>query len=149
MTTQMPLIVMRYLCTNSEYAQRVLPFLKPAYFDDPVERATFTCIASFINQYHNLPSSDAVELLLNKTTLVDDDMARARTLVKTVYEPQSNSVTLEWLTNETEAWVQERDLYVTLYDCMERIEVDKQKGTTKRHEIPAILSNSLSLSFDT
>lgn len=140
-------VVLRNLCTNSDYAQEVLPFIKPEYFEVPTERSVFEATAEFITNYHNLPSPEAMKVSLSNR-VNGPDLTECQTLVTNLFDVQATPTPYDWLLAETEKWVQERDLLVSLYDCMDRIEADKAKGTTTRQDIPGILSKSLSISFD-
>lgn len=140
-------VVLRNLCTNSDYAQEVLPFIKAEYFEVPAERSVFEATADFITNYHNLPSPEAMKVSLS-SRVNGPDLTECQTLVTNLFDVQATVTPHDWLLAETEKWVQERDLLVSLYDCMDRIEADKAKGTTTRQDIPGILSKSLSISFD-
>ena len=47
---------LKNLLHNEDYTRKVLPFLKPEYFEDRSERIVFTEIQKFIDQYNKRPT---------------------------------------------------------------------------------------------
>ncbi len=59
-------IILRGLLYDETYTRRVMPFIKPEYFDDNDERIIFTAIQNFLDRYHLLPSTETVLMEADK-----------------------------------------------------------------------------------
>ena len=57
---------LRNLIHNEDYTRKVLPFLKPEYFQDRSERVVFTEIQKFISQYNKRPTKETLQIDLGK-----------------------------------------------------------------------------------
>jgi replicative DNA helicase len=140
-------LILRYLCRDVTFTQKVLPYLKPQYFDDPIERAIFTSAASFVTDYKALPSQDAVALLLQKSSLFDEDLKKAEQQVALLFS-EDKSISIDWLLIESEKWVKEKAIALAIYQSLDALEADKKEGTETKHEIPKLLQDALAISFD-
>ena len=52
------------LVTNEQYARKVLPFIKKAYFSDKTERTIFEEITNFVEKYKRIPTKISLEIAL-------------------------------------------------------------------------------------
>ena len=70
--------ILRNLIHNEDYLRKVIPFLKPEYFSDSVERTIFNEITSFTETYNNPPTTEAVGLAVKeKRNLTSDEVQRS------------------------------------------------------------------------
>ena len=53
---------LKNLLHNEDYTRKVLPFLKPEYFDDRTERIVFSEIQKFIQQYNKRPTKETLQI---------------------------------------------------------------------------------------
>ena len=58
--------ILSNLIYTEDYTRRVLPFLKPEYFQDQVEAVLFKEIDDFITKYNGLPTKETLLIELNK-----------------------------------------------------------------------------------
>jgi len=90
-----------------------------------------------------------VEALLinldNNTSLNDGQLSNAKTIVDSISKDSEETPT-EWLVEETEKWCQDRAIYIAVMDSIEVIDKKSQRSTG---EIPDLLKEALSVSFDT
>lgn len=145
-------IILKNLCQNADYAQQSLPFLHARYFENVIEKAIYTALSEFVTNYHTIPSADALKLTIHKSSLIDDDVQSAETIIDELFGIDSTPVNLDWLKVETEKWVQDKAVANAIYDCLDILEdekSDKPKKKQGRHELPKILSEALAVSFDT
>jgi len=130
---------------NEIYARKVLPFLKPEYFHDNSENLIYGEINDFVDKYNELPSIDILRVEFNqKDTLNDNQYTNIIEYLKEIYDKVEESE--EWLIESTEKFCQEKAVYNALMESISIVDgKDKDKG---EGEIPKILTDALSVSFD-
>ena len=86
---------LRNLIHNEDYTRKVLPFLKPEYFEDRNERIVFSEIQKFISQYNKRPTKETLQIDLGKRKdLNEDEYKQIVSSVKNSVQ-QSNQKLLE------------------------------------------------------
>ena len=70
-TTQIQTHVLSHLINDEEYLRRVIPYLKPDYFEQP-HRVVFDLVVDFVNKHNKMPTGKVLELELKKIQLPDD-----------------------------------------------------------------------------
>jgi len=139
------LTILRNLLTNEPFMRKTLPFLKPDYFHDPVQKVVFNQIFSFIEKYNACPTQESLSIDLSKAKLSDDLFKGSVTLVNEL-KSEEDSPEIEWLVDETEKFCQDKAVYNSIMKSIEIID-----GTNKKDDsgaIPKILSDALAVSFD-
>ena len=58
--------IIQNLVTNEEYTRKVLPFLKPDYFDKTHEKIIFDECAKFIVEYDKCPTKEILSIECEK-----------------------------------------------------------------------------------
>ena len=145
MSTNIQKVILQNLIYNEGYSRRVLPFVKEDYFAENSERKVFRKIYDFINNYNRLPNKDALVISLqNDKDLTQTDYEKASTLVQDLSETTEDE---DWLVDETEKFCKDRALYNAILESIQIIE-GKSKTRTPT-ALPSILSEALSVSFDT
>ena len=140
--------ILRNLIYNDDYTRRVLPFLDNKYFHDFNEKILFEEIAKHISKYNNCPTRETLEISLGGLDTVTED--QFKDLVNSVVEMEKvkdDDVDIEWLMTETEKFCKDKALYNAIMGSIEIID-DSKKSTTGTGEIPKMLSDALSVSFD-
>jgi len=141
------LVILENLVHNDEYARRVIPFLKKEYFHDKKERILFESIQDFVIQYNNLPTKEAISIGLNKDKNITEDEYKGISELLGNLEKKETLPDHDWLINETENFCKDKAVYNAI---MESIHIIDGKSATKtENAIPHILSDALSVSFDT
>jgi replicative DNA helicase len=137
-------LILSNLLSNEEFGRKAIPFLKSEYFQDRSLRALFDTIDVFVKQYNKFPTKDALTIEL------DNDKSIAAYFNEVVDiatqlddQPESN---IEWLLDQTERFCQDKALYNAIMKSIQIIENDKEK--LSKGSIPQILSEALSVSFD-
>ena len=72
-------------------------------------------------------------------------LSQAKTIVDSISKDSEDTPT-DWLVEETEKWCQDRAIYIAVMDSIEVIDKKSQRSTG---EIPDLLKEALSVSFDT
>ena len=137
--------ILRSLLTNEEYLRKVVPFLKPNYFEGSL-KVIFKQVAAFVDKHNTLPTLEAFRIDLEQNEKVSDDMfTEVSALLPEVFSPVD--IDQDFLLEKTENWCQERALHIAI---MESINIlDGKSETMTKNAIPDILSEALGVAFDT
>ena len=136
--------ILRNLIYNEEYSRKVIPFIKPEYFESRTEKVIFEEITQFIVKYGSSITIEALNIETeNRTDLTESEIAEVRDINNSLND---SVVENQWLIDTTEKWCRDRAIYLAL---MESIALaDGQDDTKGRDAIPSILSDALAVSFD-
>ena len=138
--------ILETLTTNELYARKVLPFLKAEYFQDVTERHVFGIIEEYIKTYNGIPVKTALEVELEKLErLSDDQYTSIGDYIKQLSVPD---VDLTWAIDNTEKWCQEKAVYNAIMESISIIDDSGKSRKKSKGEIPNLLSDALSVSFD-
>jgi len=140
-------LVLENLIFNDEYLRKTLPYLSKEFFHDRVHGILFDEIREFFEKYNLSPTKDALQIALNgKRNLNADEFNEVIQELDTYNGPVESEKT-PWLVDETEKFCKEKAIYNAI---MESIHIIDGKSKTKtENAIPGILSDALSISFDT
>ena len=137
-------VVLRNLIHNEDYLRKVIPFIKPEYFEDVNQKIVFEEILKFIQEY-NKPATKEI-LSIEVENRQDINESSFKDIVGFLNSLEEVAVEFNWLVDTTEKWCRDRAIYLAL---MESIHIadgnDKKKS---RDAIPTILSDALAVSFD-
>ena len=137
-------LILANLINNDDYTRKVIPFLKPDYFQNYSEKVVFQEIINFIGEYNKLPNKDVLEIeISNREDLNESTFKECLDLAASL---DSEPVSIDWLYDTTEKWCRDRAIYLAL---MESIQIADGKNEKKnRDAIPSILEDALAVSFD-
>jgi len=132
------------LIIDEQYFRKTIPFIKDEYFHDQTHKATFKLIDQYVKKYSNQPSTQALLIDLEETTLSQDEVKNVKEFVDNLdSEPIKDK---EWLLDQTEKFCQDKAVYNAI---MNSIQILDGKGDKGKGAIPQILSDALAVSFDT
>lgn len=138
--------ILSNLLFNNEYNRKVIPFLKPEYFQDHNEKVVFDLIDDYVKKYNSFPSTEALAIdLSNKEGLNDETFKISKEIIASL-EHDSNTK-LDWLLHQTEKFCQDKALYLAIMRSI-RI-MDEKNGSISKGSIPQVLTDALAVSFDT
>jgi len=138
--------ILSNLLFNDEYNRKVIPFLKPEYFQDNNEKVVFDLIDDYVKKYNSFPSTEALAIdLSNKEGLNDETFKISKEIIASL-EHDSNTK-LDWLLDQTEKFCQDKALYLAIMRSI-RI-MDEKNGSISKGSIPQVLTDALAVSFDT
>jgi replicative DNA helicase len=137
--------ILRNLLCNEEYYRKVVPFLKPEYFQDYTERVLYEEIQDFSTKYDKLPTKEVLILSLQERNDLTEDVYKEG--AKKIQEFTEEWIDKDWLVNSTEKWCKDRAIYNAL---LQSIKIADGEGDEKisRGAIPSILQEALAVSFD-
>ena len=139
-------LILKNLHYNEEFTRKVLPFLRADYFNDRNERTIFNEISSFITNYGNIPTYEALIIQLNEKQVSEEEHKETLTLLNELHEAKSETVDLEWLVDKTETFCQDQAIFNAVRESITILD-GKHKDLSKG-SIPTLLSEALSISFD-
>jgi len=136
--------ILQNLIYNEEYSRKVIPFIKPDYYENKSERVVFEQISEFIVKYGSAITIEALNIeVSNRVDLTETELKEVSELSGLL---TNTPVDYQWLMDTTEKWCRDRAIYLAL---MESIALaDGQDDKKGRDAIPSILSDALAVSFD-
>ena len=132
------------LVTNEQYARKVLPFMKKAYFADRTERTVFEEITKFVDKYNKIPTQTSLEIeVQGRKDLNEDEYKKVVAVIQTL---SSTDVDFDWLVDTTEKFCKDKAVYNAIVESISIIDgKDKNRGPDA---IPNILTDALAVCFD-
>jgi len=138
--------ILKNLIQSDSFARKVLPFLKAEYFTETDEKTVFEEVSNYFDKYTKTPTIEALLINLeNNTSLQDGVVKSSKTIVQEIGSHQDETPQ-DWLIDEAEKWCKDRAIYIAVMDS---IEVLDEKSQRSRGDIPELLKDALSVSFDT
>ena len=97
------------LLNNEDYLRKVLPFIKPEYFDVKEERIIFDEIAKFVDKYNKNPTQISLEIEVStRKDLNDTEHKKIVEIIKTL---NPEEIDFDWLVDTTEKFVKDKAIY--------------------------------------
>ena len=143
MTTRLEKTILSNLVHNEEYCRKVVPFLKPEYFNDQFERIVAEELLTFFTQYNKPASLEILAIQIGKRKLHRDQIDGIEKYINDLDFITNND---EWLFKNTESFCKKQAVYNAIIDSFEIIE-GKNKNLAE-DAIPSLLSDALAVSFD-
>ena len=137
-------LILRNLLHNEEYLRKVIPFIKPEYFEDNHQKIVFEEIQNFVEKYNQMATKEILCIEVeNRNDINDSSFKEVVGLITSLDEEMSE---FNWLVDTTEKWCRDRAIYLALMESIALADgTDEKKG---RDAIPSILSDALAVSFD-
>ena len=136
--------ILQNLIYNEEYSRKVIPFIKPDYFENKSERGVFEQISEFIVKYGSAITIEALNIEVdNRVDLTETEVKEVRELNSFL---TNTPVDYQWLMDTTEKWCRDRAIYLALMESIQLADGDESKKN--KDAIPSILSDALAVSFD-
>lgn len=144
MTQNLNRVILRSLLNNESYLRKVIPFLKPNYFEGSL-KVIFKQIGAFVDKHNTLPTLEAFRIDLEQDEKLSDDMfTEISAMLPEIFSPAD--VDEDFLLEKTEKWCQERAIHIGLMKSIDILD-GKDENLTK-NAIPDILTEALGVAFD-
>jgi len=144
MPTNLEQTILRNLLTDEDYMRKVLPFIKPDYFEG-IYRVLFREAGKFVAKYNKLPNAEAFKIELDGADKLNDEQYNlAMDIVPQLYSTEK--VDDKWLLDTTEKWCQDRAIYLAIMESISIID-GKHEQLTKG-ALPDLLTKALGVGFD-
>src|SRR6056300_401473 len=136
--------ILRNLLTNESYMRKVLPFIKPDYFQG-VYKTLFKEAGKYVAKYNKLPTQETLQIELQDASMSNDQFTMAMDIVPQLFTHEK--IDDEWLIDNTEKWCQDRAIYNAITESISIID-GKHESLTKG-ALPDLLTKALGVAFDT
>ena len=145
METRLEQTILKNLIQSETFTRKVIPFVKEEYFSEDDERNVYKHIKQYFDNYNNPPTPEALLINLESDSKINENILKLSTqLVKNIRD-DVDPTPHDWLVDETEQWCKDRAIYIAVMDSIEVIDKNSKRSTG---EIPDLLKEALSVSFD-
>ena len=144
LTQRIEQIILTNLIHNEDFTRKVIPFIKTEYFQDGVEKVVFETIWNYVENYKANPTIETLVIDVQKVVQNEEQHKACLEYIEKISPGNSDQ---EWLIKETEEWCKERAVYNAILNGIHIIDGKDKKRTPE--VLPSILSEALSVSFDT
>jgi len=135
--------ILSNLILNEEYVRKVIPYLKPEYFQDYTDRKVYELTAKYFEQYNRTPTPSALGIdLSNADDLTEEQHNAAKQTIESLEEPSDQ---MDWLIDQTEKFCQDKAIYNAIMESIQVIDGKSDKG---KGALPSILEEALAVNFD-
>jgi replicative DNA helicase len=135
--------VLRNILTNDQFMRKVLPFIKPDYFEG-VYRQLYKEVGKFVSKYNKLPTLEAFKIELDQADMNEEHYRHALEIIPNIFGKES--IDANWLLDTTEKWCQDRAVYNAIMEAITII--DGKHQTLTKNALPDILQKALAVTFD-
>lgn len=139
-------LILRSLIHDEGFTRRAIPHLKPKYFEGPY-KAVFKSVVDFVQKYGKLPTTEALSIELQTGSAIPEDMVTDVFSIVNNMKASPEKLNDEWLLEHTEKWCQDRSIYLAVMDSIDILDGKNEELT--KNALPELLSEALSVSFDT
>ena len=136
--------ILRNLLVDEDYMRKVLPFVKPEYFEG-VYKSLFIEVGKFVGKYNKLPNLEAFKIEIDDGNFNEEQYRHAIEILPEIFS--KDKVDQQWLYDTTEKWCQDRALYNAVMESITII--DGKHNTLTKNALPDILNKALGVTFDT
>jgi replicative DNA helicase len=144
MSERIETTILRNLLCNEQFYRKVVPFVKPDYFNEIHEKVIYEEVWNFASTYELVPTKEVLTINLEARKDLNDEVYQ--NAVKTIQGLTDESIEFQWLLDTTEKWCKDRAIYLAL---LESIKIADDSNTkVSKDAIPAILQEALAVSFD-
>ena len=144
MQTNIEQTILRNLLTDEKYMRKVLPFIKPDYFQG-VYRTLFKEAGKYVAKYNKLPTTETLVIELQESSSMSDEQFQmSMDIVPQLFT--NEQIDENWLLDATEKWCQDRAIYNAVMESISII--DGKHDTLTKGALPDLLSKALGVGFD-
>ena len=144
MNTNLEQIILRNLLTDESFMRKVLPFIKPDYFEG-VYRILFKEAGKFVGKYNKLPTVESFKIEVDQSdNFSKEHYKHAIEILPNLFSKEK--IDEKWLLDSTEKWCQDRAVYNAIMESIQII--DGKHSTLTKGALPNILQKALGVCFD-
>ena len=135
--------ILNHLLNTEIYTRKVIPFIKPEYYQDRTQRLVFEHIEDYITRFNNVPTKEALLIEIDNDRMGEEQFMLCSELISDLSVEEKPDI--DWLIEKTEKWCQDKSVYNAI---MESISIIDGRSTKTTNALPEILAEALSVSFD-
>jgi replicative DNA helicase len=144
MSEKIETTILRNLLASEDFYRKVVPFLKPEYFESISERVVYEEIEDFSVKYDKMPTAEVLIIQLQGRSDLTEEIYQES--VKQIKQFSDEWVDIDWLVDASETWCQQRAIYNALLHSIKI--ADGGDKELSPDAIPGILQEALAVSFD-
>ena len=137
--------ILKNLFVSDTFTRKVIPYLEEDYFSDRSERLVYKQISEYFMKYNECPTHEALGIQMNDLSGYNDEEIKNAMTVINQCKTNTEETPHDFLVDETEKWCKDRAIYNAV---MESIQIIDKSSKREKGEIPDILKDALSVSFD-
>ena len=136
--------ILRNVLVNEEFMRKVLPFIKPEYFEG-VYKSLFVELGKYVSKYNRLPTLESFKIGIDDGDFNEEQYRHAIEILPEIFKVEK--IDQQWLYDTAEKWCQDRAVFNAVMESISIIDGKHQE--LSKNAIPEVLSKALSVSFDT
>jgi archaellum biogenesis ATPase FlaH len=136
--------ILRNVLVNEEFMRKVLPFIKPEYFEG-VYKSLFVELGKYVSKYNRLPTLESFKIGIDDGDFNEEQYRHAIEILPEIFKVEK--IDQQWLYDTAEKWCQDRALYNAVMESISII--DGKHQSLSKNALPDILSTALGVTFDT
>jgi replicative DNA helicase len=144
MSERIETTILRNLLCNEQFYRKVVPFVKPDYFNEIHEKVIYEEVWNFASTYELVPTKEVLTINLEARKDLNEEVYQ--NAVAAIQSLTDESIEFQWLLDTTEKWCKDRAIYLALLESIKIADGGNQK--ISKDAIPAILQEALAVSFD-
>jgi hypothetical protein len=139
-------VIFSQLVHNETYGRKVIPFLKPEYFESDIDRALFKLIDTYVQKFNAFPNKTALQVEAGQVVggMSDEQFSELCEKIETIQPDDTTK--LEWAIAQTEKFCKDRALYNAISASIKIM--DDKSDKRQPGMIPQMLTEALSISFN-
>ena len=142
--TNLEQTILRNLLTDEQYMRKVLPFVKPDYFQG-IYKTLFKEAGKYVGKYNKLPTAESLGIELSEANMSAEQFQMAVDIIPQLFA--SEKIDKDWLLDTTEKWCQDRAIYNAIMESITII--DGKHDSLTKNALPDLLQKALGVAFDT
>ena len=142
--TNLEQTILRNLLTDEQYMRKVLPFVKPDYFQG-IYKTLFKEAGKYVGKYNKLPTAESLGIELSEANMSAEQFQMAIDIIPQLFA--SEKIDKDWLLDTTEKWCQDRAIYNAIMESITII--DGKHDSLSKNALPDLLQKALGVAFDT
>ena len=145
MQTRLELLILKNLFTSDEFTRKVVPYVDADFFSEREERLVFKNVREYFEKYNECPTHEALTIQMNESSGLNQDELSSALNIVSQCKLSREETPQEFLLDETEKWCKDRAVYNAVMDSITILDKDSKRS---KGEIPELLRDALSVSFD-
>ena len=145
MQNRLELLILKNLFTSDEYIRKVIPYVRDEFFSEREERLIFVNIKEYFEKYNKNPTHEALTIQMNEASGLNQDELSSALHIVSQCKSSIEETPHEFLLDETEKWCKDRAVYNAVMDSITILDKNSKRD---KGEIPELLKDALSVSFD-
>ena len=113
--------ILNHLLNTEQYTRKVLPFIKPEYYQDRTQRLVFEHVEDYLTRFNNVPTKEALLIEIdNNDRMSEEQFMLCSELISDLSVDEKPDI--EWLIEKTEKWCQDKAVYNAIMQSIQIID---------------------------